>query len=385
MPYPAKCPKCATTLAFPDSAPGNPVRCPVCDSRFLIQGNRLAHLSFTDYYMLLGVPSTAGDADVRKAIRAKILECHPDRNPDDPTAASRLREVLQAKELLTDPEKRRMYDGVFHAQALPRWRGRIPREAPGRAAWEKVAPPPDRGYEEMVSGARSRSRGASSRSVEELLGELEEVLRRSGVAIDLGGRQGAPELPRWGVWGAVVAVLFGLVFGLVLGAGMGASLAGVLIMGGLGALGAWFLASHAGDILALAFFAARVVVMSAVLALISVRLGTGGWDVVSFFPIFKLLTEAALVGGMCLGLFRIGVSVVEGRGALRDLRRLLVLGQAALGAWGGALVGMFMVLLMHGEKEGALAVGSWWFLFFSIYVFIDAQVFARPHIIVFTR
>lgn len=62
-----------------------------------------------DPYDVLGVASTATDADIRLAFRKKAAAFHPDRNPA-PDAAARFREAQQAYELLSDAERRRAHD-----------------------------------------------------------------------------------------------------------------------------------------------------------------------------------------------------------------------------------------------------------------------------------
>jgi molecular chaperone DnaJ len=62
-----------------------------------------------DYYEILGVARDASDADVKKAFRALARELHPDVN-DAPEAEQRFREVAEAYEVLSDPERRRTYD-----------------------------------------------------------------------------------------------------------------------------------------------------------------------------------------------------------------------------------------------------------------------------------
>ncbi|KNE60184.1 hypothetical protein AMAG_05603 [Allomyces macrogynus ATCC 38327] len=63
------------------------------------------------HYEVLGVERTGTDADLKKAYRKKALECHPDKNRDDPQdAQDRFILVQQAYEVLTDPQERAWYD-----------------------------------------------------------------------------------------------------------------------------------------------------------------------------------------------------------------------------------------------------------------------------------
>jgi len=63
-----------------------------------------------DPYAQLGVPRDADDATIKKAWRRKARECHPDRNPDDPHATTKMQLVQEAYEILSDPERRARYD-----------------------------------------------------------------------------------------------------------------------------------------------------------------------------------------------------------------------------------------------------------------------------------
>src|SRR6184192_1245361 len=68
-----------------------------------------------DYYEVLGVGRTATDEEIKRAYRKLAVKFHPDKNPDDPHAEEKFKELGEAYDVLMDPEKRAAYDRFGHA------------------------------------------------------------------------------------------------------------------------------------------------------------------------------------------------------------------------------------------------------------------------------
>ena len=68
-----------------------------------------------DYYEVLGVAKDAAADDIKKAYRKQAMACHPDRNPGDQEAEQRFKECAEAFEVLSDDNKRAVYDRHGHA------------------------------------------------------------------------------------------------------------------------------------------------------------------------------------------------------------------------------------------------------------------------------
>ncbi len=67
-------------------------------------------MEYKDYYKILGVDRNAEEKEIKKAYRKLARQYHPDVNPGDKTAEERFKDINEAHEVLSDPEKRQKYD-----------------------------------------------------------------------------------------------------------------------------------------------------------------------------------------------------------------------------------------------------------------------------------
>jgi DnaJ-class molecular chaperone len=114
-------------------------------------------VDYKDYYKILGVDKNANQKDIQKAYRKLARQYHPDVNPNDQSAEEKFKDINEAYEVLSDPEKRKRYDelGAYHQQ-YGRWPEYGPMGAAGRGAG--------------VGGARYQYRTLNEEDMEDLFG-----------------------------------------------------------------------------------------------------------------------------------------------------------------------------------------------------------------------
>jgi len=366
MPIPGNCPICRTLLAFPDTSAGTPVRCPVCQSRFIQRGRELAHVSFVDYYQLIGVEPGSDMESIRKLVRSKILEHHPDRNPDDPYAADRLRDVVKAKEILTSMEKRREYNAIYFARELP--------------VWSRVRDGADRGQygsQTRKSGGQTRSRG-----IDHLVDEIDDLdpgVRKSWDSIFPGKKIRSSDYVRMRTVWVRIGIAVGALTGAVMGGLHGTFIASILL-GVLGGVIGALLAYYPSGLAVLAFFLARMFIASFFLAIIVSRIHGDLWFPPGLAYVLKVLFFATGLGGVGFGFWAIGTSTLQGRSPF--LVNLIVLRMGAIGAWLGVLWALFILFVQRASMTPLHPILAWWFVAFTAYLMIDTLVFGRTWVFV---
>ncbi|MFH1676588.1 MAG: DnaJ domain-containing protein [bacterium] len=381
MPFPAECPICKTVLEFPDTRRSDPVCCPVCDSRFILEGLKATKLAFTDYYKLLEVAPSAADDEIRKAIRAKVFECHPDRNPDDPGANEKLREIVQAREILNDSSKRRTYDEVHNAPFLSVWnktgkktRSRRPEPGPDTGARSRSE------YEEMVENTRAKSRRTTHQDIDHLIREVEEIL--SGSSYEKNRkyfRKGYERVIQSELRNKIVGATAGLIVGIFLGFYVKAIGTGFFLILIFSTIAGWSLGSFSSELFALGFFLARTLIAGALIGLLAAKLSTGEAAFGQIFTILRIPIVYSLVGGALLGSFSLGAGMFEGR----HNRKARIVIQGGTGAWLGAVIGFGSIMLIKYPEPPLVHAVLWWLTFFTVWLFIDYQLFGRPKIFIY--
>jgi len=93
----------------------------------------------TKLYDALSISPTANEAEIKKAYRKAALKWHPDKNKDSPNASEKFKEVSQAYEILSDPDKRKIYD-QYGLDFLLKGGAAAPEDAGGGASFSGGMP-----------------------------------------------------------------------------------------------------------------------------------------------------------------------------------------------------------------------------------------------------
>jgi len=174
-------------------------------------------MDFKDYYAILGVSPDADEQIIKQAYRKLARQYHPDVNPGDKQAEEHFKEINEAYEALSDPEKRQKYETL--RQQYQQWQQRGGRGDFNWNQWQ--TPPGERGYTRTVSpedledlfggdspfsdffgsifgqgGRTYRAGPRRGRDIEVPVEiTLEEALHGTGRTLDAGGRRIEARIP----------------------------------------------------------------------------------------------------------------------------------------------------------------------------------------------
>ena len=97
-------------------------------------------MDYKDYYKILGVAKTASGDEIKKAYRKLAVKYHPDKNPGDKAAEEKFKEISEANEVLSDPEKRKLYDQLGANWKQYKDAGYDPSANGGKARYSQAGP-----------------------------------------------------------------------------------------------------------------------------------------------------------------------------------------------------------------------------------------------------
>ena len=125
-------------------------------------------MDFKDYYSVLGISKTASEKEIKQAFRKLARKYHPDVNPGDKGAEAKFKEVNEANEVLSDPEKRKKYDELG-----ANWRAyeNVP---PGANPYARGGSPFGFGGGQWSTGGTSGFRTMSEEEMSEMFGGGDE-------------------------------------------------------------------------------------------------------------------------------------------------------------------------------------------------------------------
>lgn len=165
-------------------------------------------MEYKDYYKILGVSRNASVEEIKRAYRKLAMQYHPDRNPGNKQAEERFKEINEAYQVLSDPQKRARYDQL--GESYSRW---AQSGAPGDFDWSAWTQPGavdledlfGEGFSEffraifggmgVASGGRRSGRAVMPRYEQPVTISLREAYSGTKRYLDIAGRRVEASIP----------------------------------------------------------------------------------------------------------------------------------------------------------------------------------------------
>lgn len=118
-------------------------------------------MEYKDYYKILGVEKSATQEEIKKAYRKLAMKYHPDRNPGNKASEEKFKEITEANEVLSDPEKRKKYDTLG-------------------ANWKQYQHTGGQGFDDFFTNFGGGRRSSGAGSTYEFSGNLNDIFGGMG-------------------------------------------------------------------------------------------------------------------------------------------------------------------------------------------------------------
>lgn len=118
-------------------------------------------MEYKDYYKTLGVDKSATQDEIKKAYRKLAMKFHPDRNPGNKSAEEKFKELTEANEVLSDPDKRKKYDTLG-------------------ANWKQYQHTGGQGFDDFFTNFRGGKSSTGSGTTYEFSGDLGDMFGEMG-------------------------------------------------------------------------------------------------------------------------------------------------------------------------------------------------------------